>query len=133
MTASATAGQAGRFFVVGGLNTFLTYALLVLLMQFVHLALAYTMAFLVGILISSAVTGRFVFSVRPDRGQRCAYAGWLICVYFVGLAAVNIASWTWLSSPPVLAAVPLLVTVPLNFFGGRHLLSPNDGCERLSR
>ena len=127
MTASdvaegGSAGQALRFLLVGGANTVLTYLLLLALATVFDPRLAYTCAFLTGLVLSSAFTGRLVFRSRPGRLRRTGYGGWLLAVYAVGLVAVSVAERLNLA-PLIVAAAPILVTAPLSFAGGRLLLA----------
>lgn len=117
-----TAGQLGRFMLVGAANTLVTYLLLLALMYVLDPRIAYTIAFLTGVAANALLTGPLVFRSRPTSRRRWLYAGWLGVVYFVGLVVVQVALRAGMTLEPVLAAVPLLVTAPLNFLGGRVLL-----------
>lgn len=116
-------GEALRFLLVGGANTVLTYMLLLGLTYVVDPRLAYTVAFVAGVVANVLLTGRLVFGSRPTGRRRAMYAGWLGLVYLAGLATVQLALVAGVRAEPVLAALPLLVTAPLNFLGGRLLLS----------
>lgn len=127
-----------RFLALGGANTVVTYLLLLGLTYFVDPRVAYTVAFLVGIGANVLLTGRLVFGSRPTPRRCTLYAGWLGVAYLVGLAALQVALAVGLRAEPVLAALPLLVTAPLNFLGGRVLLadavpSPAETQESLTR
>lgn len=111
-----------RFAFVGGANTALTYGVLVILALAIDASVAYTVAFVAGIMLGALLTGRLVFATRPSTPRRAAYIAWLLVVYGVGLLVVRLVdSWngvpTWL-----VAASPLMITAPLNFVGGRVLL-----------
>jgi putative flippase GtrA len=115
-------GEVLRFLLVGGANTVLTYLLLLGLTYVVDPRLAYTVAFVAGVVANVLLTGRLVFGSRPTARRRALYAGWLGVVYLVGLATVQLALVAGVRAEPVLAALPLLMTAPLNFLGGRLLL-----------
>ena len=136
MTERPLAHQLLRFLLVGGANTLLTYLLLLSLLQFLDPRVAYTAAFVVGIVANSLLTGPLVFRSRPAGHRRLLYAAWLVVVYLVGLAMVQVALLADISQEPLLAALPLLVTAPLSFFGGRLLLAESTSSlarGRLSR
>ena len=115
--------QLLRFVVVGGANTLLTYGVLLALLQAVGPRTAFTVAFVTGVALSTLLTGRLVFRSRPSPSQRVAYAAWLGVVYLVGLVAVELAVRAAVPEP-LLAAVPIGVSAPLNFLGGRWVLLP---------
>lgn len=127
-------GQLVRFLLVGGANTLLTYLLLLGLIHVLDARLAYTIAFVVGVAANTLLAAPLVFSSRPSGSRRLLYAVWLVVLYLVGLGTVQLALLADLRYPPLLAALPLLVTAPLNFLGGRVLLAdpvPSRGQERL--
>lgn len=123
-----TFGKVLRFVVLGGANTVLTYLLLLGLTYVIDPRLAYTVAFAAGVLANIALTGRFVFGSRPSPRRRAIYAAWLVIVFLAGLGAVQLALVVGVTGGPLLAALPLLLTVPLNFFGGRLLLADPVPC-----
>ena len=70
-----------------------------------------------------------VFGVRPSLVRQVAYAGWLLFTFGCGLAAVQAAARADLA-PVLLAALPILITAPLGFLGGRLLLASGHDPER---
>lgn len=118
----STRSQVLRFLALGMGNTVATYLLLLVLALFVDARLAYTVAFATGIAINTFLTGPVVFTNRPSPRRLWGYAAWLLVVYAAGLAAVWVALTAELSSRALVAAIPLLVTAPLSFLGGRVLL-----------
>ncbi len=116
-------GQLGRFILLGGTNTLLTYLLLLALATVVDERSAYTLAFLAGVVFNAVLTGPVVFSSRPGRSRVVLYVGWLLGVYAAGLMTIHLAVVTGVGPPALLAALPLLITAPLSFAGGRLLLS----------
>lgn len=116
-------GELLRFAVLGGANTVLTYLLLLGLTYVIDPRLAYTVAFTAGVLANVALTGRLVFGSRPTGRRRANYAVWLVVVFLAGLGAVQLALVARVSTELLLAALPVFVTAPLNFIGGRLLLA----------
>lgn len=120
------AGTAFRFVLAGGFNTLVTGALLSLLATVIHPALAYTLVFAAGIVLSTYLAGSFVFRVRMSRRHVIAYVLMYVAVYLVGLGAVALA--VRLGLDEAYTGLVVLVTAPLTFLGGRLLLQPRaDG------
>lgn len=119
----STRSQAGRFLALGIGNTVTTYLFLLALALVLDARLAYTLAFAAGIAINTHLMGPVVFASRPSATRRWGYGAWLLVVYACGLLAVSVALAAGLTSRVLVAAVPLLVTAPLSFLGGRALLN----------
>ncbi|WP_149202571.1 GtrA family protein [Actinotalea subterranea] len=125
--------SAWRFVVAGGFNTLVTGVALSLLAQVIDPRLAYTIVFLVGIGISVALAGGFVFGVAMTRRLVVLYVAMYLLVYVVGLGVVALADAAGM--PDIGSGLVVLVTAPLTFIGGRLLLTrgvaaPTDPLER---
>lgn len=116
----SVASSAWRFLVAGGLNTLVTGVALSLLAQVLEPRLAYTIVFLLGIVIAVALAGGFVFGVRMTRRTTAAYVAMYVVVYLIGLAAVSLAVHAGM--PDSWSGLVVFVTAPLTFVGGRLLL-----------
>lgn len=112
--------SALRFVVAGGANTLLTGALLSLLAQVMAPSVAYVIVFLLGIAMSAALAGSFVFRVRMTGRQTAAYVVMYLVVFLVGLGLVTLAERNGV--PPAWSGLVVLVTAPLSFVGGWFLL-----------
>jgi len=104
-----------RFLVAGLVNTGVTYALYLLLLRILAYRTAFSIAFIVGILLSYALNARFVFRRPATWASLIRFPLVYLVQYFGGLALVSIlVEWvgvpTWLA--PILA---LLVTIPLTY------------------
>lgn len=110
---------AWRFLIVGGSNTLATSALLVLLSYFVAGWLAYTIAFGAGLIFSTILASRWVFTSAGSPRATVLYVVCYIAIYLIGLAAVAaIRSFDWL---PFLNVLSVFVTAPLGFVAGRFV------------
>ncbi|MBN8947059.1 MAG: GtrA family protein [Rhodanobacter sp.] len=108
-----------RFLISGGLNTVATYAMYLAMLQVTSYQIAYTIAYIFGIIVAFAINRFFVFG-----GHR----GWRSIVYFpfVYLAQylVSLAIlWFWVSIlhlPQELAPlISIALTLPLTFLLSR--------------
>lgn len=114
-----------RFLISGGVNTAVTYAMYLGLLQVIDYKTAYTIAYVTGIMLAFLINRLFVF--RTHRGWRSlvTFPFVYLAQYLVGIAVV----WAWVAHFHLpAAAAPLLaivITVPMTFvlsrlvFGGR--------------
>ena len=110
-----------RFLVVGGSNTAITLVLFALLARVMPPWLAYTVAFSLGLVYTTLLTGRFVFGADNTWRSSGLFIGWYLAVYAVGLAVVQTVQALGVDSPDLLALLTVVVTAPLNFLGGRFI------------
>ena len=108
-----------RFVLVGLVNTAVTGGLLVALSRVMSLSAAYTIVFALGLCFSTVATGRFVFRTEVRLGPALRFVGWYLAVYGLGLVVIHVAQQDLHVSRLAGAAIVILVTVPLNFLGGR--------------
>jgi putative flippase GtrA len=123
---SAT-GQLVRFVAVGGANTLATGAIFFGLSNVVAPALAYTVAFVIGVAFAVVVTPRFVFSERATHNRRAIYGAWYLLVYLVGLGVVYIVHDRLGLDRWAIVAVTVPTTAVLGFLGARRLFQPRSG------
>jgi putative flippase GtrA len=128
-SAISVAGQAGRFAVVGIVNTVLTGGLFYGLAFVLPAWLAYTIAFGLGIVFAATVTPRLVFLVKPSVGRRATFAAWYFAVYIVGLACVRILSDIAGVDHLHVVVATVFVTASLGFVGGRIILTRRPNGE----
>jgi putative flippase GtrA len=113
--------QLGRFVLLGGANTLLTFALFTALQHITSVAAAYTIAFAVGLIFATALTARFVFGVSATRPRRLVFAAAYALIYLIGLGVSHLLApefTEWLVSAGTIA-----VTAPLGFLAGRTVLA----------
>ncbi|HEV8500226.1 MAG TPA: GtrA family protein [Casimicrobiaceae bacterium] len=113
--------SAPRFVAAGAVNTAATYAAYLALLQIAAYRVAFTLAFVAGILLSYALNARFVF--RRPASWRSAWRFPLIYLlqYALGLALVSVCV-EWLQAPTWFAPLmALVVTVPLTYLAMRKL------------
>jgi len=114
--------QALRFLLAGGLNTVLTLALYQLLLLWWPYPLAFSTAFVCGIVFTGLVYTRFVFEM-PSTARRFGHNALYYLVSYtisLGLLAVLVDHF---GIPERLAVfIGIAFMVPLNFFCLRGLL-----------
>jgi putative flippase GtrA len=119
-----TAGQLMRFVGVGAINSLLTGGLFLVLSEVVAPAVAYTIAFLIGVGFAVVVTPRVVFDHRPSSLLRAAYGAWYLLLYLVGLAVVYFVHDVLGQDRFVIVAVTIPTSAALSFVGARFLFQP---------
>jgi putative flippase GtrA len=112
-----------RFLAAGTLNTALTYVAYLLLLKVSPYRAAFTLSFMLGIVISYVLSTRFVFRRPATRRSMLRFP--LICVaqYLLGLLLVSLCV-SWLGMPTWMAPLAALVlTIPLTYLLTRTLLT----------
>lgn len=118
-----------RFLISGALNTGVTYLLYLGFLQFFSYRIAYTAAFVLGILISYGLNAMFVFRAKIAIRSLIRFPLIYFVQYVLGLVLVatlvefaGVAAWI----APIFA---ILVTVPLTFVLSRSIFSSEKKTE----
>jgi putative flippase GtrA len=114
-------GQFAGFLAIGAVNTLLTFMLYLLLIQVVSYRVAYSIAFVAGILFALVANARlFVRSITAASAAR--FFVFYVFSYIVSLGVVVILV-EGLHVPTALAPLgAIAIMIPLNFFGTRYAL-----------
>lgn len=117
---AARSGFFGRFLLSGALNTLLTYALYLLLLDTLGPRWSYTAAFVSGIVLAYVLNRVFVF--KAHTGWRSAVAMPLIYALQFGLGLAAVEVWiAWLHWPETLAPLcAIAVTLPCTYLLSRY-------------
>ena len=111
------------FVVFGGVNTLVTYGIYVGLVLIVPYAIAYSVSYLVGIILSYYTSARFVFRERLRWSKALQYPVVYIVQYLIGLIMlfflVNLLGASKFLAP----CFVVLVTVPATYCLARVVLT----------
>lgn len=115
-------GAIWRFVLFGGANTVVTFALFTALQHLTSVAVAYTVAFACGLILSTALTAGVVFGARTTWRRRAVFALCYLVIYGIGLVVSHllhrqVPAWG-------VAAGTIMVTAPVGFLAGRLVLAP---------
>jgi len=124
--------QIARFLVVGGFNTLITYAIFVGLGLFIDSGLAFTIAFLVGLVWVTFGSSRFVFQGGTTAKRIAVFLGWYLFIYAVGRVIVHFIDPQGVVALLLTSLAVLVVTTPLTFVGGRLIFKPLNGTTDIS-
>ena len=114
--------QALRFLIAGALNTMATYAIYLALLPLLDYTLAYTIAYLTGIVISYLLNTAFVFRVTRTAANMATFPLVYVVQYLLGALVLNLAV-RWIGVPDKFALIAsIVVTIPVTFFLSRALL-----------
>ncbi|TKI07934.1 GtrA family protein [Martelella alba] len=110
----------------GGLNTALTYAIYLLLLNVCGYTAGYTVAYVAGIVFAYIMNRCYVF--KHHRGLKSII--WLPLVYFFQYSASIAIVWCWVEildfstrSAPLVA---IAITLPMTYGLSRRLFRPRD-------
>jgi len=115
--------SAIRFLALGGSNTAATLVLFALLERVMAPWIAYSVVFALGLTYTTLLIGRFVFRSTNSSRRSALFIGWYLAVYAVGVSAVQALQALGVRSHNLLAVFTVLLTAPLNFFGGRRIFA----------
>ncbi len=114
--------QALRFLIAGAINTAATYAIYLALLPLLDYTLAYTIAYVTGIVISYFLNTSFVFRVTRTAANMAVFPLVYVVQYLLGALVLNFAV-RWFGVPEKFALVAsIVVTIPVTFFLSRALL-----------
>jgi putative flippase GtrA len=112
-----------RFLVVGGFNTLLGYGLYLLLNRVFDYRIAYTLSFVIGIVVSFVLNSVFAFR-QPLRWRRLlVYPAVYLLQYIAGLGVVWVFVAVFGQSETWAPLVAVVFTLPLTFLATRYVLS----------
>jgi len=122
-------GEILRFGALGIVNTVLTGAIFLWLLEVLTAQVAYTIAFGVGVVFAAIATPRVVFAARPSVTRRMAFGAWYIVVYTAGLAVVSVVADVLGLGRLAVVGLTIACTAGLGFLGARFLFSSGSRRE----
>lgn len=115
-------GEFIRFLVAGGVNTLVTYILYLLLLEAFHYTLAYSIAYLIGIVGSYYINCYLVFKEPPRLRSALRYPVVYLVQYLVGVLMLFVIV-DWIGLDKRLAPLFVIaVTVPVTFLLSRFMI-----------
>ena len=114
--------EFGRFLVSGAVNTLASYAVYFALLPFIPYLAAYTIAYLIGVVISYLLITRFVF--RTPRRFATAVRFPLVCAvqYLVGSAVITLLVEGFGIRASLAAIAAIVLSIPTSFLLSRTLM-----------
>lgn len=114
-----------RFLISGGINTASTYAVYLVLLRFTGYKLAYTIAYICGIVLAFVINRFFVFQAHRGWQSMALFPLVYLAQYLVSLAIV----WACVEQLDLMKeAAPLIaivITIPLTFVLSRFVFGGN--------
>ena len=107
--------QFARFLVVGTANTAASYVVYLLLLLVVDYRVAYTVAFVAGLVGGYLMHARFVFGARPGARSAASYLVTYAAMYLVSLLVIYVAVERLAVPKPFGMLAALAFTVPASF------------------
>jgi putative flippase GtrA len=123
--------ELGRFLAVGAFNTLATYLIYAGLSEFLPYKIAFTISFVLGIVISWQLNARYTFNTSVTGNNLIRYAAiyistWLVSIFVLG-ALVETVGIHHLLAPLIIVAV----ITPANFVLAKFIFS-KTGITRLN-
>ena len=114
--------EALRFIVTGAVNTAATYALYLVLLPRAGYTLAYTLAYITGIVIAYLLNTRFVFRVHGTLASVALFPLVYVVQYALGIAALYLAVDRFDVPKRFALIASIVVTIPVTFVLSRLVL-----------
>ncbi|TFB91273.1 hypothetical protein E3O44_00305 [Cryobacterium algoricola] len=124
MNRNGLRSQAFRYLLVGGTNTLLTYAIYIGLGLLIPAGIAFTIAYVIGLVWVVFGSSRLVFQADHSPKRLAVFAGWYLLVYAVGQITVQLISPKGVEALLWSSIAVIAITTPLTFFGGRMIFAP---------
>ena len=122
--------QFARFLFVGGANTALSYGIYLLLLLVIDYRIAYTIAYVAGLVSGYLMHARFVFDALLGARSLAAYLVTYAAMYLVSLFVLYVAVGRLGLPKPLGMVATLAVTVPMSFLLLRRGFRPAGGVEQ---
>ena len=113
-----------RFLIGGSLNTVITYAIFLVLSSVLHYVFAFTITFLIGIIVSYGLAGTFVFDTGFHRRSAIRFPFVYVFQYLFGLGALAILIDAFDVSRHAAMLTVIATGIPLNFALQRYAMIP---------
>jgi putative flippase GtrA len=114
--------EFGRFLIAGAVNTFATYVLYLLLLGSIGYLFAYSVAYVVGIVLSYWLNALFVFRAGAAVSTFVRYPLVYVVQYLLGAAVLWICV-EWLGVPREIGlAFSIALTVPVTYLASKLAL-----------
>ena len=107
--------QFARFVLVGGANTAASYGIYLLLLLAVDYRVAYTVAYIAGLVGGYLMHARFVFGARPGARSAASYLATYAAMYAVSLLVLYVVVDRLSVPKPLGMLAALAFTVPTSF------------------
>lgn len=115
-----------RFLLVGGLNTGVTYVLFIILQYFMRHQLAYTLVYILGILLSYWLNSVFVFHQNISLKKALQYPLVYLIQYLIGVLVLTLLV-DWIHFNAILAApIAIVSAIPVTFVLSRTIIKTKD-------
>lgn len=111
-----------RFVLVGGINAILTFGIYALLLLILSYSVAYSIAYITGILISYYLNTRFVFKSNFSVRKAVKYPVVYLLQYLSGLAALYAMVEIFHVNKLIASPLTIIITVPVTFVMSRWVI-----------
>jgi putative flippase GtrA len=118
--------EIARFLVGGATTTAISYALYLLLLQWLDYGIAYTISYVVGIFVSYGISTWFVFRTPWSWRSLMQFPIVYVIQYAIGIAVVWLGV-EWLGLPPAVAPLlAIIASIPVTYLLSRRIIKPSS-------
>ena len=114
--------QFARFLVAGAVNTVASYAIFLVLLQFMPYLAAYTIAYVIGVGISYLLLTSFVFRTPRRVATALRFPLVYIAQYLTGSVVIVLLVEAWGVRASIAAIAAIVASIPVSFLLSRTIL-----------
>jgi putative flippase GtrA len=121
---------AVRFIVAGIANVAVTYPLFLLLSTVIHHSVAYTLTYVIGILLAYLLAANFVFGTGVSAGSAMRFPFVYVVQYLYGFAVLWLLVDVLALAPYLSMAVVIITSIPLTYLLSSMAMRRNGRNQR---
>ena len=114
--------QFARFLVAGAVNTVASYAIFLVLLQFMPYLAAYTIAYVIGVGISYLLLTSFVFRTPRRVATALRFPLVYVAQYLTGSVVIVLLVEAWGVRASIAAIAAIVASIPVSFLLSRTIL-----------
>lgn len=114
--------QFVRFFVIGVINTLGTYIIYLLMLLLFNHNTAYTIAYVLGILMAYVLNSKFTFKVEFSLKRMLQYPMVYLVQYLINIVMLNIFVLKYGVNDRIAPIIVIVISIPITFLLSKFIL-----------
>ena len=111
-----------RFIIIGCVNTLSSYMVYLIGLMFFSYIISYTIAYVIGILISYYLNSTFVFRSKISMSKLVQFPLVYLVQYFFGVAILYVCVNAFYLNKAIAAIIVVIFSLPITFLLSRYIL-----------
>ena len=115
-----------KFLTVGGINTLLTYSIFIGLTFIVKTWIAFSLAYVLGLVWTVFMNSKWVFGSRSDLKNMTHFGAIHILLFLIGQAVIWLSADQGIEDKLLISVTIIAFTAPISFFSGKFVFTRNQ-------